>query len=97
MMLPPDHSVLPPPLDSLDPAQMARWAIRDDVDRDRAIVDARTDELELLVSVFDARMFEALNALFDSYGEHPPESVCWLLDVGQAAMEARMELDNRQR
>lgn len=96
MTLEPRPADLPSPLDALNAGLMVRCAISDDVERDRAIELASTQDLQTLVEAFDPTMFSALNALFDSYGDHPPENIVWLLDVGQAAMEASMELDKRR-
>jgi hypothetical protein len=88
-----------PPEDAPDELKVVwplvlHWAESDDVGRSDLTTSASNQELTDLVQTIDP-LYSAINAYLDSTGD--AERAVPYGDLAQAAMEARFELDRRQK
>lgn len=84
--------VVPQQLQALAPL-VQRFGVSDDVERERALNGASTEELVALVNAVTKEAFDQINQFLDQTGD--TEDAVPFGDLAQAAVEARLELKLR--
>ena len=85
-------SAVPPELQGLTPL-LDTFGISDDVERERVVSDATTQELKELVAAVNAEVLDQINRFLDQTFD--AEYAVRYGDLAQAAMEATLELKER--
>jgi hypothetical protein len=85
-------TAFPQELQDLAPL-VQRFAVSDDVERERALNEASTEDLIALVNAVTRETFDQINQFLDQTGD--AEGAVPYGDLAQAAMEAKLELKRR--
>jgi hypothetical protein len=87
---------LPESIQQLDPELVRRWTISDDVHRQRALQAASEVDLRHLIEQINQSVLVDIDTYLNQFAANEPEPVVWLHDLAQAALEARMQLEERR-
>lgn len=85
---------LPEELQALIPL-LPKWAIDDDEERTRKVRRCSPSTRQKLVDTV-VPLLPEINQFLDGFGKNPPEAVCALGSLAQAAVEAQMLLASKQ-